>query len=133
MNIWNQLTARLSPRADMLDFAPEAKPSADEWLVAFTSSFMSRPDAGHATNTLMSGLRFFTAEFVANIASLPSPETRQPPIGGSIPRAIYTATGPIIQDVYHRLISRNAGHGQIRDAFAQGVPVLVGEYNHSMR
>ncbi len=133
MNIWNQLTARIGPRADMLDFAPEAKPSADEWLVAFTRSFISRPDAAHAANTLMSGLRFFTAEFVATIASLPSPETRQPPIGGRIPRAIYTATGPIIEDVFHRLISRNAGRPQIQAAFAQAVPVLVGEYNRSMR
>jgi hypothetical protein len=117
----------------MLDFAPEATPSADEWLVAFTDSFMKRPDAGHATNTLMSGLRFFTAEFVAAVATLPSPETRQPPIGGRIPRAVYTATGPIIQDVYQKLISQNAGRGQIQAAFAQAVPVLVGEYNHSMR
>jgi len=133
MNIWNKLTARLGPRADMLAFAPDATPSADEWLVAFTESFVRRPDSAHATNTLMSGLRFFTAEFVANIASLPSPETRRPPIGGRIPRAIYTATGPIIQDVYQKLISRNAGRGQIQAAFAQAVPVLVGEYNKSMR
>jgi len=133
MNIWHQLTARLGPRADMLDFSPSAAPSADEWLVAFTKSFIRRPDAAHATNTLMSGLRFFTAEFVANIASLPSPETRQPPIGGSIPRAIYKTTGPIIEDVYHRLISRDAGREQIQAAFAHAVPALVGEYKHSMR
>ncbi len=133
MNIWNQLTASFVPRADMLDFAQDATPSADEWLVAFTESFMRFHDAEHATRTLMSGLRFFTAEFVADIASLPSPETRQPPIGGSIPRAIYAATGPIIEDVYQKVIRRNAGRGQIQAAFAQAVPVLVGEYNHSMR
>ena len=133
MNIWNRLTTRLGPRADMLEFAPDATPSADEWLVAFTKSFVRRPDAAYATDTLMSGLRFFTAEFVANIASLPSPERRQPPIGGRIPRAIYTATGPIIEDVYQKLISRNAGRGQIQSACAQAVPVLVGEYNKSMR
>jgi len=133
MDIWNRLTARFAPRADMLDFAPDATPSADDWLVAFTESFVRRPDAAHATNTLMSGLRFFTAEFVAGVASLPSPETRRPPIGGRIPRAIYTATGPIILDVYQKLISRNAGRGQIQAAFAQAVPVLVGEYNQSMR
>src|ERR1041385_6800504 len=105
MNIWNRLTTRFGPRADILDFAPEATPSADDWLVAFTESFMRRPDADYATHTLRAGLRFFTAEFVANIASLPSPEKRQPPIGGHIPRAIYAATGPIIEDVYHKLIS----------------------------
>jgi Glycoside hydrolase family 44 len=82
MSIWNRLISRFGPRADMLDFAPDATPSADEWLVAFTESFMRRPDAAHATNTLMSGLRFYTAEFVAGVASLPSPETRQPAIGG---------------------------------------------------
>lgn len=133
MNIWNKLAARFGPRADMLAFAPGATPSADEWLVAFTESFVRRPDSAHATNTLMSGLRFFTAEFVADVASLPSPETRRPPIGGRVPRAIYTATGPIIQDVYSKLISRNAGRGQIQAAFARAVPVLVGEYNKSMR
>jgi hypothetical protein len=133
MNFWNRLTARFGPRPDMLAFVPDATPSADEWLLAFTESFVRRPDAAHATNTLMSGLRFFTAEFVAGVASLPSPETRQPPIGGRIPRAIYTATGLIIQDVYQKLISRNAGRGQIQTAFAQAVPVLVGEYNGSMR
>jgi hypothetical protein len=133
MNIFKQLTTRFGSRADMLDFAQEATPSADEWLVAFTNSFMSRPDAAHATNTLMSGLRFFTAGFVAKIASLPSPETRQPPIGGSIPRAIYTATGPIIEDVYNKLISCNAGRGQIQAAFEQAVPALVVAYSHSMR
>ena len=133
MDIWNRLTARFAPRADMLDFAPNATPSADEWLVAFTTSFVRQPDAAHATSTLMSGLRFFTAEFVAAVSSLPSPETRQPPIGGSIPRAIYAATGPIIEDVYQKLISRNAERGQIQAAFAQAVPVLVGAYNHSMR
>jgi len=132
MNILNRLTAGFGPRADALDFAQDATPSADAWLVAFTDSFMQRPDAEHATRTLMSGLRFFTAEFVANIASLPSPETRQPPIGGSIPRAIYKATGPIIEDVYQKFIRLNAGRGQIHSAFAQAVPALVGEYNHSM-
>lgn len=133
MNIWNRLTASFGPRADVLDFAQGATPSADEWLVAFTDSFMQRPDAVHATRTLMSGLRFFTAQFVANIASLPSPETRRPPIGGSIPRAIYAATGPIIEDVYEKFIRRSAGRAQIQAAFAQAVPVLVGAYNHSMR
>src|SRR5438270_6068673 len=109
MTIWNRLTTRLGPRADLLDFVPGATPSPDEWLVAFTKSFVRYPDAAHATNTLMSGLRFFTAEFVAGVASLPSPEKRQPPIGGRIPRAVYAATGPIIEDVYQNLISRNAG------------------------
>jgi hypothetical protein len=133
MNIWNRLAVGLGPKEDLLHFAPDATPSADEWLVAFTESFMKRHDEAHATDTLMSGLRFFTEEFVAAVASLPSPETRQPPIGGRIPRAIYKATGPIIENVYQKLISRNAGRGQIQAAFAQAVPVLVGEYNRSMR
>lgn len=132
MNIWKRLAARFGPQVDMLGFAPDATPSGDQWLVAFTESFVRHPDAVHATNIFMSGLRFFTAEFVAGVASLPSPETRQPPIGGRIPRAVYTATGPIIADVYQKLISQNAGRGQIKAAFAQAVPVLVGEYNHSM-
>jgi hypothetical protein len=133
MNIWKRLTASFGPQAEMLDNAPHAKPSADEWLVAFTENFVRHPDGAHATHTLMSGLRFFTGEFVASIASLPSPETRKPPIGGSIPRAIYAATGPIIGQVYQKLISQNAVREQIQAAFAQAVPVLVGEYNHSMR
>jgi hypothetical protein len=117
----------------MLDFSPTATPSADEWLVAFTDDFIRHPDATHAIDTLMSSLRFFTAEFVSNVAALPSPETRQPPIGGRIPRAVYAATVVIIQDVYRNLISRNAGRGEIRHAFAEAAPVLVGEYDHSMR
>jgi len=132
MNFWNRLTDRTSSRVDMLDFATGATPSADEWLVAFTGSFMQHPEVAHATNTLMSGLRFFTAEFVADVASLPSPETRRPQLAGRIPRAIYTATGPIIQDVYQKLISGNAGRSQIQAAFAQAVPVLVGEYNRRL-
>jgi len=132
MNIWNRLTSSFGPKVDMLGFAPDAMPSPDQWLIAFTESFMRHHDAPHATSTLMSGLRFFTAEFVANMASLPSPETRQPPIGGSIPRAIYAATGPIIGEVYQKLISQNARREQIQAAFAQAAPVLVGEYNHSM-
>jgi hypothetical protein len=132
MNIWNRLTASFGPKVDVLGFAPDAKPSTEQWLVAFTESFMRHHDAPHATNTLMSGLRFFTAEFVANIAPLAPPETRQPPVYGSVPRAIYAATGPIIEDVYQKLISQNAGSGQIRAAFAHAVPVLVGEYNHGM-
>ena len=130
MNIWNSLTTRFAPRGDKLNFATDATPSADEWLVSFTESFMGHPDAAHATNTLMSSLRYFTAEFVAGVASLPSPEARRPPIAGRIPRAVYTATATIIQDVYHKLISQNAERGQIQAAFAQAVPVLVSEYNH---
>jgi len=133
MDIWKRFTAGFGPKEDLLHFAPDATPSADEWLVAFTESFMKRHDASHATDTLMSGLRFFTADFVAAVAALPSPETREPPIGGRIPKAIYKATGPIIETVYQKLISRNAGRGQIHAAFAQAVPVLVGEYNGSMR
>ena len=39
-------------------------------------------------------------------------------------------TGPIIEDVYQKLIIRNAGRGQNQAAFVQAVPVLMGEYNH---
>lgn len=133
MNVWKQLTARLGHKVDMLDFTADARPSADEWLAAFTKSFVQNPDAVHATDTLMSSLRFFTAEFVAGMATLPSPEMRQPPIGGRIPRAIYAATAPIIEEVFQKLISRDADRGQIRAGFAQAVPVLVDEYSHSMR
>lgn len=132
MNIWNQLTDRFNPRADKRGFTPHSTPTADEWLVVFTESFVRHPDTVHATNRLMSGLPYFTAEFVARVAALPSPETRRPSIGGRIPRAMYATTGPIIGDVYQKLISRSAGRGQIQVAFAQAVPVLVDEYDRSM-
>jgi hypothetical protein len=133
MNIWKRLTTNFGPRADTLAFAPDATPSADEWLTAFTENFVRHPDATRATNALMEGLRFFTADFVASIASLPTPERRLPPNAGRMPMAIYAATGPIIEEVYRKLISHNAGRGQIRAAFTLAVPVLVVEYNHSMR
>src|SRR3954453_21017246 len=70
--IWDQFAARFGPKTDMLGFAPAAQPSAREWLVTFTDDFMAHADATHSTAALMSGLRFFTPEFVSEIA-LPLP------------------------------------------------------------
>jgi hypothetical protein len=131
MNIWNRLTARSRSRLDTLGFAAGAAPSADEWLAAFTGNFMGQPNAEHATLALMSGVRFYTPAFVAQLAALPPINARQPAITGNIPRAIYTATGPIIAAVYQNLISRHAGRADIEAAFARATPALVGRYNRT--
>jgi hypothetical protein len=125
MNLWTRLTARFGPQADMLGFAPTATPTADAWLTAFTDNFMSRTTAAYGADALMSGLRFYTADFVAQLQALPPIATRQPPFPGRIPQAIYTAAGPIIVDVYQAVISRNGGRAEIRAAFTQAMPGLL--------
>lgn len=132
MNMWNQITARFGPKADMLGFAADATPSAHEWLVAFTTDFMGHADAAHSTQALMSGLRFYTPDFMAQIAALPPIETRPYEVAGNIPRAVYTLTGPAIVDVYQKVISRSVERGQVQAAFAQFAPVLVGRYNQKI-
>jgi hypothetical protein len=129
MNIWNRFTARSRPQLDTLGFAAGATPSADEWLAAFTGNFMGQPNAAHSTLALMSGVRFYTPAFVAQIAALPPITARQPAITGNIPRAIYAATGPIITNVYQNLISRHADRAAIEAAFARATPALVDRYN----
>src|SRR5690242_16265878 len=129
MTPWQQLTARFGDRADVLGFAPEAAPSADEWLVAFTRYFTRRPDVARGAQALMSGLRFFTADFVAALAALPPGEKRHPAIPGNISQAVYTATGPIIGAVYEQLIRRNAGRAEIQAAFLAAAPGLLGRYD----
>ena len=131
MNIWTRITAGFGARPDMLGFAAGATPTADEWLTAFTANFMGQPYADHGALALMSGLRFYTPAFVAALAALPPVEMRQPHIAGTIPRAIYTATGPIIADAYQKLIGRNAGHAEIQAAFAQATPALAAQYNQT--
>jgi hypothetical protein len=133
MKLWNRLVARFGPQPDLLGFTPTATPDADTWLTAFTGNFMSHPTAAHGADALMSGLRFYTLAFVAELQALPSIDVRQPRLAGRIPRAIYATTGPIIVDVYQNLISRNTGHGAIQAAFLQAMPGLVNQYNYIMR
>ena len=132
MHLWQRLTARFGPQPDLLGFAADATPGADAWLMAFTSHFMQHPTAGAGTAAFMSGLRFFTAQFVAGIQALPAIETRRPPLAGRIPRVIYTTAGPIITDVYERLISRHAERATILTAFEAAVPALVSQNVYTM-
>jgi hypothetical protein len=128
MDAWNQLTARFNTGPDLLGFSASATPAADEWLGAFTTYFMKHPQAKPGVRALMSGLRFYTAPFMAELAALPSVELRQPALPGRIPNAIYTATRPIIASVYQKLISQNAGRGEVQAAFAQAMPGLIRQY-----
>jgi hypothetical protein len=130
MDIWNRLTARFGPQPDLLGFASTATPTADAWLQAFTDHFMSHPNAAAGADAFMSGVRFYTAAFVAEIKALPPVEERQPPLPGRIPRAIYMTAGPIIVDVYQNLMSRNAGHREIHAAFVRAMPGLLRQNNY---
>jgi hypothetical protein len=129
MAFWNQFTARFGAQPDLLGFAATATPSADAWLGAFTDRFMQHPDTVAGTQAFMSGLRFYTADFMTQLAALPPVATRRPPIMGNIPCAIYTATGPIILDVYERLIRQHADRRTIEAAFTQALPALIQQYN----
>jgi hypothetical protein len=113
----------------MLGFAPGAVPSPDEWLIAFTQHFTRRPDVARGAAALLSGLRFFTADFVAALATLPPGETRHPALPGNIPQAIYTAAGSIVAAVYEQQIRRNAGRAEIQAAFLAAAPGLLGHYD----
>ena len=123
------LTAGFSVGRDLLGYTLEATPSADAWLAAFTGSFMQQPTAAHATDAFMSGLRFYTPAFVAEITALPLVESRLPPITGRTAQAIYTATGPIVVAVYQTLIRHNGGREDIQTAFAQAVDGLLAAYH----
>ena len=129
MTFLQRFTARFGPQPDLLGFAADAHPAADAWLETFTDDFMRNPDAVHGAAIMMSGLRFFTADFVAQIAALPPVATRRPAIAGRIPRDVYSAAGPIIAGVYQTCISRNAAHAEIQAAFAQAMPLLTSRYN----
>jgi hypothetical protein len=133
MNIPNHVPADFSFSAgrDLLGYTPEATPGADAWLAAFTRSFMQQPDAAHATEAFMSGQRFYTPAFVAEIAALPPVESRLPPLAGRAAQGIYTATGPIIVAVYQTLIRRKASHADIQAGFAQAVEGLVSAYHQA--
>jgi hypothetical protein len=125
MNSPYHLTADNSAGRDLLGYTPGATPSADAWLAAFTGSLLRQPTAAHATEAFMSGLRFYTPEFVAEIAALPPVESRLPPITGRTAQAIYTATGPIIVAVFQTLIRRNASRADTQAAFARAVEGLL--------
>jgi len=129
MPIWQQITAPFRAQLDMLGFAADAMPSPDEWLVAFTRQFLRRPEVARGAQLLMSGLRFFTADFVAALTLLPPGERRHPALPGDIPQATYTAAGPIIVDVYERLIGRKAGPAEIERGFLAAAPALLGHYD----
>jgi hypothetical protein len=128
MDIWNQITARFATGPDLLGFEATATPAADEWLAAFTTYFLRHPEAKHGVRALMSGLRFYTPAFVAEVTALPAVELRQPPLPGRIPNAIYTATRSIIASVYQERISRQAERQAVQAAFAQAMPGLIGQY-----
>lgn len=131
MSPWNPTPARLDTRPDLLGFAAAATPSADAWLVAFTDYFVQHPDADAGVRALLSGLRFYTAAFVAELTALPAGAAHQPPLPGPAACAVYAATAPIIADVYEHLIRHNAPRANIADAFAQSLPGLLGHYHHN--
>jgi hypothetical protein len=123
------IPAGFSAGRDLLGYTRGATPPADAWLAAFTGSLIKQPTAAHGTEALMSGLRFYTAAFVAEIAALPPVEARLPPLPGTTARAIYTATGLIILTVYQTLIRRKAGRAEIRAAFARAAAELITTYH----
>ncbi len=129
MALWKRITAHFGAQTDMLGFPAAATPTADEWLAAFTANFLYHPNVAQGTAALMSGLRYFTPEFTAQIAALPPVAGRLPVIPGNIPQAIYTATGPIIAEVYQTMIGTKADRRAIQAAFARAVPALVTRYN----
>lgn len=129
MNTPHHVPAGFSVGRDLLGYTLGATPSADAWLAAFTRSFLQQPTAAHATDAFMSGLRFYTPAFVAEIAALPPVESRLPPIPGRTAQAIYTATGPIVIAVYQTLIRRNGGREKIQVAFAQAVDGLLAAHH----
>lgn len=132
MTPWNPTPARLGARPDLLGFATAA-PTADAWLLAFTDYFMQHPDTDSGVRALMSGLRFYTAAFVAEIAALPPAATHQPALPSPAACAVYTATAPIIADIYQNLIRHDAPRDDIADAFGQSLPGLISHYHHSKR
>jgi hypothetical protein len=128
MNTWERFTGLFGTKRDMLGFTAAATPSAEEWLDAFTTDFMRHPTTEHGAQALMSGVRFYTPAFVAQLAALSPVTAHQPAITGTIPRAIYTATGPLISGVYENLISRHAGQAEMQTAFTTAAAQLVKEY-----
>ncbi len=134
MNDPDQFADRFGAGRDMLGYTPGATPSAEAWLETFTKDFIAHSaDAAHSARALMSGLRLYTPAFVAEIAALPSVDRRMPPITSSVARAVYTATGPIILDVYERLIRRNAARADIQAAFTAAMPALLAQYQAALQ
>ena len=129
MNPQNLIDTRFGASRDMLGYTPGATPSADTWLGTFTSDFVAHADATRGAHALMSGLRFYTPAFVAEIGALPPVESRLPPIRSRSAQAVYTAAGPIIRDVYERLIRQHAGRTEIQAAFAEATPGLLAQYH----
>ena len=129
MTIQDQFDTRFGGSRDMLGYTPGATPSADAWLGTFTTDFIAHADGTHGAHALMSGLRFYTAAFVAEIAALPPVESRLPPVSGPLARAIYTATRPIILDVYQTQIRQHTGNAEILAAFTRAMPGLLATYH----
>jgi hypothetical protein len=125
MYTWNRFTTRFGGRRDRLGFAAADRPSADEWLAAFTRHFLGQPPAEQGRAAFIAGLRFYTADFVAAVAALPPVALRQRPLLGNGSQAIYTATGPIIAAVYQRFIAKNAGRAAIGAVFTDAAPALL--------
>jgi hypothetical protein len=119
---------RFSASRDLLGYTPAATPSADTWLATFARDFIAHADGAHGADALMSGLRYYTPAFMAEIAALPPVESRLPPLSGSAARAIYTAAQPILLDVYATHIGRRAEDAAIRAAFAHAMPGLLAHY-----
>jgi hypothetical protein len=110
---------------DLLGYTPSATPSADTWLATFARDFVAHADGAHGADALMSGLRYYTPAFMAEIAALPPVESRLPPLPGSAARAIYTAAQPILLAVYATQIGPQAEVAAIRAAFAHAMPGLL--------
>lgn len=114
---------------DLLGYTPAATPSADSWLTTFARDFIAHADGARGADALMSGLRYYTPAFMAEIAALPPVESRLPPLAGSAVRAIYTAAQPILLDVYATHIGRQAEAAAVRAAFAHAMPGLLAHYH----
>ena len=80
---WNRLNARFGVTPALLGFNRDARPAGEEWLAAFTAAFRGPPNA-----------------------AAPAPAR-----AGARPRAVYTATGPILAAAYQTLIDRRPGPG----------------------
>src|SRR5688500_15232915 len=118
MNIMQRFAGRFGPQPDMLGFTPDAKPTAHEWLIAFTDDFMGHADAAHSTQAFMSGMRFYTPACMTALAELPALETHERTVHGRIPEAIYKAAAYLVGDAYTRLISRNSAQSMVRARFS---------------
>jgi hypothetical protein len=127
----NVYDTHIDTSRDMLGYTPAATPSADAWLASFTRAFTAQANGQPGARALMSGLRFVTADFMAEIAALPPVALRLPPLPGGGTQAIYTATQGIIRDIYENQIQRQAEPAAILEAVTQAMPGLLAAYHGS--